>query len=84
MFRRGPSGPVTLSGKIVSRCKAVLSGCDPREPDMAADVLLWISPNAGLAARLQTLIWLFLNGNPTTVPGMAERRSRTRRLAVST
>ena len=83
MFRRGPSGPVTLSAKIVSRCEAVLSGCGLREPDVAADVRLWMLSHAGPAAWLQTLIWLFPGGNPTTVLLINPRRSQTRRLAIS-
>ena len=84
MFRRGPSGPVTLSGTIVSRGKAALSRCGLREPNMAADVLLWMLADAGPAARPKTLIWLSLNGNPTTVLLINARRSQTRRLAMST
>jgi hypothetical protein len=84
MFRRGPSGPVTLSGTIVSRGKAALSRCDLRGLNMAADVLLWMLPNAGPAARPKTLIWLSLNGNPITVLLINVRRSQTRRLAMST
>jgi hypothetical protein len=75
---------VTLSGTIVSRGKAALSRCGLREPDMAADVLFWTLPNAGPAAWPQTLIWLSLNGNPTTILLINARRSKTRRLAAGT
>jgi hypothetical protein len=50
MLRRGPSGPVTLSGKIVSRYEAVSSGSGVEEPGMAANGLPWIPVTAGHAA----------------------------------
>jgi hypothetical protein len=51
---------------------------------MAADALFWMLPSARLAAWLQTLNWLFLTGNPTTVLLINVPRSKTRRLALST
>jgi hypothetical protein len=50
----------------------------------AADVLFWMLPNAGPAAWPQTLIWLSLDGNPTTILLINARRSKTRRLAAGT
>jgi hypothetical protein len=49
MFRRGPIGPVTLSGKIVSCYEAIRSACGLPEPGMAADRLLCVPANAGNA-----------------------------------
>jgi asparagine N-glycosylation enzyme membrane subunit Stt3 len=56
---------VTLSGKIVSRYKAVPSGCGLLVADMIASRLPWSPAKGSHAAWLQTLNWLFLSGNPT-------------------
>jgi len=83
MFRRGPRRPVTLSGKIVSRCKAVPSRCGLRQPAVPAGGPPWMPAKARQIVRLQALCWLFLSGNPITVLLINPRRTQTHRFPAS-
>ena len=83
MFRLGPRRPVTLSGKIVSRCKAVPSRCGLRQPGGPADGPPWMPAKARHLVRLQTLYWFFRFGNPITVLLIDPRRTQTHRFPAS-